>query len=354
MKRSRLSLLFMVASGLILRLALATFTEGNFDGVSYGIVAAIVERGGNVYAETARYNYSPFWFHMLHILDGMSAVFALPLVVTVRYFLSAIDVVNGVLVGKISGSRTAVALYLLSPVAILITGYHGQFDTLAALPLLLILYLHRRGNLDMRQLLLLGAAAILVKQNTVFAVWALFVLLAGNYRAVAMMGIAAAAFLLSFTPYVATGAQGIVDNVLLYDAINGTYGLSALFPVPLVKLVFWLVMLGLPFALRRLRVAPADGVLISFLAFLALSPGIGVQYFIFPALFGSLRPGRFHAAFSGVAFGVIAMYYAANYEGWNFVWVLIALWLASYFVSLRVERRNVSHVAITPPSSFAN
>ena len=52
--------LVVVVLGVALRLWMATLGH-NWDLASYQTVAQIVDAGGNVYAETERYNYGPLW-----------------------------------------------------------------------------------------------------------------------------------------------------------------------------------------------------------------------------------------------------------------------------------------------------
>lgn len=119
--------------GLALRLALACFTPGNYDMRSYEIVASIMQRGGNVYAATPRYNYSPLWAYILRSLSYIG-----PVHITARVFLSLVDMGNALLIRRMWG-LTAGTCYALNPAVIVLVGYGGQFETLACLPLLIAL-----------------------------------------------------------------------------------------------------------------------------------------------------------------------------------------------------------------------
>src|SRR5512146_1412095 len=61
----------IVGIGLALRFLVA-LAGHNLDFESFQIVAGITARGGNVYAETARYNYGPIWFGVLRALHSVS------------------------------------------------------------------------------------------------------------------------------------------------------------------------------------------------------------------------------------------------------------------------------------------
>ena len=109
---------------------------------SYEIVVGILNEGGNVYAKTTRYNYSPVWFMVLLALKQIQLAFDVPFHFVVRTFLCCVDLLTfGVLlfianIRKLPPVRTAIFFYL-SPVSFLMTGYHGQFENFAMLMVLI-------------------------------------------------------------------------------------------------------------------------------------------------------------------------------------------------------------------------
>ncbi len=50
----------------------------NFDFDSWNIVGDIAKNGGNVYAETVRYNYGPVWYLLLGLFKGVAGLFSHP------------------------------------------------------------------------------------------------------------------------------------------------------------------------------------------------------------------------------------------------------------------------------------
>ena len=100
----------------------------NFDFESYEIVANIVKSGGNVYAETDRYNYGPVWFITLGWIQSLFGVdnFRAGII----FVLGLVDVGIGALLWrrKLFGPTF---LFLLSNISIHISGCHNQFDNLA-------------------------------------------------------------------------------------------------------------------------------------------------------------------------------------------------------------------------------
>lgn len=337
--------------GLGTRLFLAHYYHGNDDQISYEIVSAILERGGNVYSETQRYNYSPLWAQLLLYLKSLSNLTNLPFHSIIRGFLSLVDLLNGVFIGLISSqiftnrsSTSGFSLYLLNPVSLLIVGYHGQFDNLAALPLLVATYWYIRTN-DKSSIVpiwLLGTLAVIIKHTTVFGALTLFVLTARNHRhAWIMFLLTLIVFLGSFFVYFPEGQAGIINNVFLYRSKPDQYGLGELLPDYLSAPIFFILMMLVPFIAKHyLKLSLAQGLLFAFVAFITLTYGIAEQYFILPILWGSILPGAWYWGFTLVA--TIFLIGSPNNLDipyipavWNTVWLAASGWLLSYFLTWR-------------------
>jgi hypothetical protein len=335
-----------VAVGVGLRLYLASSYYGNYDQASYSIVGTIVLRGGNVYAETDRYNYSPVWSWILWCLAKLAIHANLGFPLVIRGFLTLVDIGNAVLIGLIA-ERTgrlrgtlAFSIYLLNPVAILIVGYHGQFDTLASLPLLLATYLMLRqpDSPPRRVVWLLGTAAILVKQLAVFGALTLFTYAFAGWRRWLALGLAGAVFAATFLPYLPAGWPGIVQNVLRYSSLQGFYGLSQLPPV-LNRPIFFAVMLPLPVIARdRLGLSVERAMALTSVALLVFIYGISTQYFLLPILFGTVILGWAYWLYTAMVtlfllmspFNLHLLTFGDDWPfpiTWNVVWLCAVTWL---------------------------
>ena len=339
--------LLLFAIGLLARLFLAYGFRGNFDQQSYEIVARIVRAGGNVYQQTPRYNYSPLWFYFLHMADMVTQWVGLPLHFVVRSFLSLVDMANGALAALIARdcglpwTSFRRLTYWINPVAILIVGFHGQFETLAILPLLVAtyLYVHRGGQLAIRWIWLLGTASLLIKHNTVFAIWMLFFCTVGWWRAGLMLAASIGVFLLSFLPFWAAGATGIVDNVFRYQSTRiDVYGFGDLLPTAPARIIFFAVMTILPvIAKHYLHLTLPRSMEFSFVALLTFIYGIGEQFFLLPVIWGSIFGRLSYGLYTAVA--CVFLLGSPDNMGfrhfpvwWNSVWLIAAGWFASYFI----------------------
>jgi hypothetical protein len=276
----------VVAAGIALRLAAAQ-DRPNWDFDSFRLVAAIRAHGGNVYAETARYNYGPVWFLVLQGLDGLTracadpaAAFRLALV----GLLTLVDVaIAAILLGRY-GVRAA-ALFFLNPISIVISGHHNQFDNLALLIGLVAMLAwereERAGRGHPASLCLVGLSLMTKHLLFAFPLW--LAVRERGARALIALLLPAAMFLLSFLPWWVDGADGIVHNVFLHRSLANmpavrlvVHGAPSAF---LVACTVWgLALLGGAVVGRTRR--PLDALLLYAVVFVAFSPSVGFQYLV--------------------------------------------------------------------------
>lgn len=333
--------------GLGLRLYLAFHYVGNYDEVSYEIVANIMRKGGMVYTETARYNYSPIWSYFLLSFSWLSDLTHLPFHFVVRTFLSLVDVADGVLIGLIAATVIprsfvrAFAFYMLNPVSILIVGYHGQFDNFAALPLLVAVYLAQRNGFSHKGLIwALGTLSLLIKHITLPGVWMLFSFAATPFQAVGALAGSIAALVLTFVPYLPAVSSNILSNVLLYTSGYLQYGFLSFLSRPTVLILFMVVSVLAPAIARNVLKLPfLKSMSFTFLLFLAFAPGIALQYFLLPILFSGYLPDLWLGIYTAFA----AFFILGSPDNlslplphfWNTVWVVVVAWLLSFSMTVR-------------------
>lgn len=356
--KSRYFLIFLAFSiGIGIRLYLAFAYYGNFDQESFEIVADIVSRGGNVYAETFRYNYSPLWSYILLLLKYCSVVLNLPFHFVSRGFLTLIDCFIAILVGLIaaksspsSGISSSIA-YILNPVAILLVGYHGQFENLATLPLLLAVYISLIKTRQTKWVIVLSTLALLIKHIVAFGVWTIYVFITkSRFKAFTYISLSGLVFLLSFLPFLPEGKDGILNGVLLYRGAPINYGLSALFPAKMVFPIFIGMMVVLPmYSRKKMNLPLVKAMELCFVSFLVLTPGISVQWFILPIIWGSISRSRMFWIYTflmsialigsktNINLISIPQYFI------NVVWISLVAWLMSFFITWKYpNRRNSS------------
>jgi len=276
-----------VALGIALRFWVSSFGH-NYDLESYAIVASIVEDGGNVYAETSRYNYGPVWFN---VIGGVARVArstddpigSLELLLT--SLLTLVDLGLCLLLRRRGGDGVAL-LFFLNPVSIIISGYHRQFGNLALLLGLAAADLFDRSTgdrLDSRAwlgMLLLGISLATKHVLFAFSFW-LALKQRRPFDRFVVFVVPVLVFITSFVPYWGGGGRGILDNVFLYSSFGNAPFWNALMPPlvavaipPTVGMLLALTIAG--FAFRR---APAfESALLYTAVLLIFSPSVANQY----------------------------------------------------------------------------
>ena len=282
----------------------------NFDYDSFNLVGDLMVKGKNVYASTDRYNYAPVWMWVLYFLKLVSGSHF-------RYglsaFISLVDVaIAGVLFQR--GNRMAALLILFSPVCIIISGFHCQFDNLAILiGLVAVRYAETRksykvaglAGLNTREIMILAfivGFSITTKHVLIFfPFWFLFIRDIKFFRRILLCGLPLAVFMLSFLPYLSAwhdikenvfkyGSSGnlVFYHLFLPDALNSVLLFISL---KLYKLIFIFLMIFSGYFLRS-RVFMEQ--LLFYCAFMVLfSCSLYTHYLIIPMLFFAYFPNRF-------------------------------------------------------------
>jgi hypothetical protein len=133
-----------------------------------------------------------------------------------------------------AGQRTrliAVALVMLGPAFWIISGYHGQVDSLAILPAVLALWLWERWPPGVRRglaaglLIGLGAA---IKFVPVLMIVALLPWVRSRREAAALIVPAVAVPVLAFVPFLVTDGHAVVDALRAHRFLPGFGGISLL------------------------------------------------------------------------------------------------------------------------------
>jgi hypothetical protein len=297
----------VIVIGVAARLFVATRGH-NYDMDSWQVIADIMDHGGNVYAETARYNYGPFWFNVLHVLNWLAGHNATVFRYLITGFLSLVDAGICFVLWRSFG-KLAAALFFLNPVSIIITGYHTQFDNLALLLGLWAVTLFGddfERPVDRRKcfgLLLLGFSLMTKHILFVFPFW-LAVKQKGLLQKCTVLCLPVTCFVLGFAPYWAGGKSGIIWNVFFYSSTNTAHFYNFFVPAA-VHFCFdsrmvWLLVLGL-FAFIYRRKPALESLLLYTCVLVATAPATTNQYLAIPVAFTAVFVNAFTMLYTAVA-----------------------------------------------------
>jgi uncharacterized membrane protein YqaE (UPF0057 family) len=217
-------------------------------------------------------------------------------------------------------------LFLFNPVSALISGYHNQFDNLAVLLALsgaLLLDRHaaggRRGDF-WGGLIVLSLCLCLKHIFIFFPLWVALKQRGLCDRAVALL-LPICLFVLGFVPFWALGADGIVDNVLLYRSFDNAPGLRLFIPGIFLRLLSADTILILAMGVAALwyrRQSTLRSAMAYTLVLLIFAPAVANQYLAIPvaAMCASLN------GFYGLYLAIGGPFLMANGSGPGADWIV--------------------------------
>jgi hypothetical protein len=339
-------LLLIILDGTIIRLIMASACFGNFDMQSCEIVTNIAMQGGNVYALTYKYNYSPIWFLILcflkHIQIQLSPV---SFHFVIRSFLCLVDLATLVFLllianlRKISLPKVALLFYL-NPITFLLTGYHGQFENLAILMVIIGLYaylkLYQKPIWGTAILWLFASAGMIIKHNVFYElIICLNSAIKRYWLKFLLFTVSVCIFLATFLPYWIAGKEGIIKYVFMYSSNEGKYGITTLFHSTQFRYLFIIGMFVFPLFMKNRDIIRQC--LLGFLFFMTFTSGISIQYFVLPVAVGSLYSSEgflFYSIASALCIlGSKNNVYVPGLDmHWNVIWVCAIYWFFSEWV----------------------
>ena len=330
-------------AALAIRLVFVFSAKTNYDMASWRIVLDIIHRGGNIYQETQRYNYSPLWAGVLLGLSHVASVLGITLERAILLFHLGVDGVSAALIAQIGRQRGLSAararwgslLFFANPLSVIVSNDRGMFDGFSILFLLgAILSVERKPTREPPVALWL-AGSLLAKHIT----WFHPLLFSWRRRAPRISWIAALSayliFLASFLPFWRSW-EAIRMFVFGYRGLDEPYGTEPLravswLPHETTTILFVLAALAAVGMLRRVEIGRAC--LLLFLVILIFTPGICPYYFVWPVALGALSPSLGFGVYTVVltAFFIhspdVLAQEIPHLPGWWGAWWAVVFWL---------------------------
>ncbi len=318
--------------GTLLKCWLAATTYGSNDVYAYERFAIWgAALGVDIYHAAWDFNHPAMLLHLLRGLDALTAWTGLPFAWWLRSLSALADVGTLLLTGALlADSResdvTARALMLaaLSPVMILVAGYHGNTDSLMLCLVLAAVWCAERDKSPVLVGIVLGLA-MGVKIVPIILVPVFFLQQPWWGRRFAFLGALTGTMLLTWLPYIAEDPVVIAQHVFGYRSLDGIWGipyllrvfapegsglrvLLDLIPVSgalVLVLSCGLAALWMHLGLRdRPRLFAQVGLIVAL--FLAGSSGFGVQYLLwlvpFTVALGAVPALLFHVTAGAFVF----------------------------------------------------
>lgn len=291
------------AIAFVIKLTLALKTFGTNDVYAYQQFAI-----WSKFLGVELYRYDPYFNHppsMIHVLQGMlwlSRTTAISFSFWLRLPAIGADAANLWLVWKLLGDRVrkrsihwALVLLALAPALIMISGFHGNTDSVVLFFVLLSVYLIQKDASPWVSGAAMGLAYC-VKIFPLIAAPAILLSLISWKRRSQFCAAAAVVLLVAWAPYLYQDPAGVARQVFGYRSAYGMWGLSYLLDQATVAMpgltpvndAFQHIGAYLALALvclaswRISRLSPRPALFtqtgIAFFLFLAVASGFGVQY----------------------------------------------------------------------------
>ncbi len=208
-------------------------------------------------------------------------------------------------------SRTELLIIALSPISILISGFHGNTDPIMMFFLVAAVYFAERGNIA-RSGAAFGLACSVKLIPLIFAP-AILLCLPGLRPRSRWLASSAAVWVALSLPYLAQEPALILRSMLGYSGATGLWGFSLISIHVYDPVAKWIALLAascVPLMTKR-RLFAQCGLIV--FCFLFLSPGFGLQYLAWTVPWTVLLPRRSMIAYHLIA-GVtaLAVYAAAS------------------------------------------
>ena len=349
----------LAAAAFLLKAAIALASYGATDVLIFEAdLAKIRQDGGTaLYREGIRtpwcgeagqracppFNHPPFMIHVLGIWGALARISGLPLGFWLRITCAAADVGSlALLISMLRGgqagpqARLALSLFAVSPIAIFVSGFHGNTDAIMIFLVLVSIWLLESHRASWLAGIALGAAASIKIVPVLFGPAVLLWLPTMRQR-IGFGTAAAAVFLAGSVPVLIEAPEPVIRGVLGYSSQASPWGLSLLALAsrssPDLAWVYdvharYGKVLSLVFALGATiwpRPRPEPNALFMragfvMFVFLSVTPGFGVQYltWLVPWVVGLGAGSTASYYLAGSAF--LFAYYTAT-AGW-FPWHL--------------------------------
>jgi Glycosyltransferase family 87 len=305
-------LIAIVAAAIIsfgAKVIIARNTYGSLDAVLWGIDLANLHHDGAIalYRNGTTvlipgladhhhevFNHPPFMLRMLSWWGWLSDVSGRPLRFWLRFTCSALDLMSiallaGMMLRTESEFRPAsLLLVAVSPVSLMISGFHCNVDPIMVGFLLLSIYLLETGPVWPAGMAF--GMAINIKVVPLIFLPAIFLYLSGKKRIHFFLATAGAVVIASL-PIIVQDPLLVMRQVFGYNPLSGNWGISrfvfalasdASFSIyaRFAKIPLMLVVILVSLWMNARERKPILGLQLGFISFLflALSPGFGVQY----------------------------------------------------------------------------
>lgn len=269
----------------------------NFDTDSYFQIGSLTLTGINIYPDPAisRHPYLPFFLFLEAGAVYLGAITPFSASVILKMFFTLFHLFSVYSVYILSKKNTAMSfLYAINPISLLIIAFHGQFDIIPLSLLLCAVILVTKKKYVVTLFLL--SLAITIKTWPILFIIPFLKRIPPRFFPVLL--IIPISTVVAYMVFFDTSLWSIIRVLLVYQGVQGVWGIGqlvSLLALPKVGLIgiktlFVAIMLYVAFRQRKSQII--DEVTQLILVFFLITPGFGIQWFIWivPFIFLSKTP----------------------------------------------------------------
>jgi len=347
----KIAIILVFILSFILKLFIATQFFGTFDMKMWYLVSETIGdditknfyepyKGVIVFKDTElSWPYSPIWAFTNYFMNKLSQLIHISLSILIKIPIIIFNMLVAYLLYKIvrrnnKGKKEifrVVASFLYNPIIIFVTAYGAQFGIIAIYFLLLYYYFSNSAKNSFTHLIY--GFSIAVKQVTVFPL--IFLLLRQKgIKKITFFAMTSFPFIVIILPYFIDAWKPVVHNTFLYSGIwaiwgytrwiqhfttlFGLYDLQTLLYLTVPK-IMTIVLFGLMlyYFNKFKKISMLEGILISYLFFLILTPGFGTQYLVWILPFAVLFKNYYYYVYSVIGSLVAFFFYYGHGMGDN-------------------------------------
>lgn len=314
MEKRKLTFILIATCIVYLLVAFVSLPVRNFDSDSYRIIGALTLKGAPIYPDPAisRHPYLPFFLYVEAASLFLSNTLHLPQIVLLKmiftlFHLSSVSALFILL--KKNVQKTA--LYALNPVSLFVTAFHGQFDIIPVTLLLwAIVYLNKKC-FSLTAILL--SLAITIKTWPILFVYPYVRRMPKKYWPLLLVG--GLGSILLYCLFFRSSPISLLRVLFVYQGVPGIWGVGTVLKLmgatKLISLIVKLCVLCILVisSVRVKKTSVVEELTYLLLLFFLITPGFGIQWFLWLTPFFSLSKKPFFSFLAlPVGIGIIYAY----------------------------------------------
>lgn len=225
----KLSLKVILLIAIAIRIIHLIISNGvsNFDIDAYGLIGKLTVQNHNIYPDPADlyHPYFPVFLYLEGFANSLEQIY-IPYVMTIKTFTILFDIGVVYFVYLLSNKNAHLSLlYSINPISILVTSFHGQFDSIPIFFTLLSFYLIRENKEVLG--IMLASFAIAIKTWPILFILPIIKIINNKFNLIFLISVPTISIAIYSYLFNAHWLE-IIKTIYRYRGVSGNYGLGYL------------------------------------------------------------------------------------------------------------------------------